>query len=153
MSVGQQIFLFFYAIVYGAFITLSDRWKPFAMEKGAKGFARFCLSMTFLAVLPFLYFSCAFLSLAGITRQLVLDVSSVIELMTVCALVAPIYGFYCFWAGIVLLNREKLYADETWKLLLDRGSVEFLDQRRAGLSLVWGLAWIVLPVVAARIVL
>ncbi len=144
MSTAQQLFLFFYAIVYGAFFTLSDRWKPFTFEKGPQGFARFCLSMTLLAAMPVVYFSYVFLTLGGWHAVFLRDSISFLRLFVIFVLVTPIYGFYCLWAGVVLLKRARFYTDTTWQLLLTRGTTN-LDERRAGRCLVVGLLCIVGP--------
>src|SRR5437016_2308255 len=131
MVPAQQIFLFFYAIVYGAFFTLSDRRKPFTFEKGPQGLARFSLSLTLLATMPVVYFSYVFLALSRQEAVFSQDWVTFLRLVGIFMMVAPIYGFYCLWAGVILLNRARFYADDTWTLLLKSASTDLSEPRAA----------------------
>lgn len=152
MSTAQQIFLFFYAIVYGAFFTLSDRWKPFTLERGRPGFIRFCVSMTLLGLLPIAYFSYVFLVLGDHNVAYSRDFCNFLRLLAVFALVAPTYGFYCFWEGVILLNRRTFYSDTTWEQLRERVPTELLDEKLVTRDLVLGSCCIAVPLVVRWLV-
>jgi len=147
MSTVQQIFLFFYAIIYGALFTLSDRWKPFTFERGREGRARFLLSLMFFGVLPVLYFSYVFLLLGSERQPLSVDLPSILRVASAFALVVPIYGFYSLWAGIVMLDRRRFYSDATWKLLREEAPAPFLDKEQAVWWLIAGTSCILGAVV------
>jgi hypothetical protein len=88
MNIRQQISLFFYAVLYGAFFTLSDRWKPFTFEVGGAGARRYWLSIGFLLGLPAIYFSHVFLVLGR--TPLSGEEIGCTQLLTLASLVTPI---------------------------------------------------------------
>lgn len=124
MSVPSQIFLLFYAVLFGAIFTISDRWRPFALPHRSKeGWRRFLLSVVFVGVLPIGYFLLAFpilLSISGSTR---------ICLGLAVYAVAPLVGFYFSWVWIVLWKKNMFYTREQQDLEPVRGSLQWVGDQ------------------------
>ncbi len=145
MTIAQQIFLLFYAILYGALFTLSDRWKPFIFESGKEGNARYLLSVILFGILPILYFYIAFSILARTQTAITGSWQGFLRFLLLFFLVTPIYGFYCIWGGIVLLKRDLFYANSTWDFIVHRNPLEGTTQRTAVKALVIGVILVVGP--------
>lgn len=105
MNSAQTIFSLFYAILFGAIFTISDRWRPFTCSgETREGRKRVNLSILLLGVFPVLYFLFTFSSLSSITLKGILSLGIVIYL------VVPLYAFYISWVMIVSFNKSKYYS-------------------------------------------
>jgi hypothetical protein len=129
---AQAIFTVFYAILYGAIFTISDKWRPFtyAGYKNHKGRKRICLSTLMLLLLPIIYFIVCFLALVnackiGSFSQAMLryfletGYDSVIECFSqgvtigiTIFLVSPVYALFSLWATRVSSCKDKYYSQQ-----------------------------------------
>ncbi len=150
---AQQIFLVFYGILYGAFFTLSDRWKPFAFENMREGRNRLVLSVVFLGLLPVVYFAWAFQRLPYLISGVFIEKQlSFPGLFLVMFFVTPVYGFYALWMGIVIGTQSKerfcFYKKDAWKRLLKQFSTAFEWKLSAPWSFVLGFFFTLVPALA-----
>jgi hypothetical protein len=107
MSIASQVFLLFYAVIYGALFTISDRWRPFSMRHGSRqGAWRSVLSVIFFGVFPGLYFIWAFL------RWLTIQGKDPVVLAVAIYSVAPLYAFHFIWSWFVRAHKDIFYSAE-----------------------------------------
>jgi hypothetical protein len=136
MSIPSQIFLLFYAVLFGAIFTISDRWRPFALpHKSREGWQRFLLSTVFFGVLPVGYLILVLPMLFSInaTTRTCLG-------LAVYA-VAPLVGFYFSWVWIVLWKRDNFYTPEQQELEPVRSSLQWVGKQPLSL---WAIALFIL---------
>ena len=107
MPIGAQVFALFYAVLYGALFTISDKWRPFFVRRGSRqGRKRLGLAVLFFGLLPVAYFVIA------------LDIWMRIQTINIWWLalaiysVLPLYAFHYAWSWIVQANRASFYAQE-----------------------------------------
>lgn len=106
MSVSSQVFLLFYAVIYGVLFTISDRWRPFFTHHRSKeSWYRFILSLLFFGILPVGYFLFVFPPLLYVTG------TSTLQIAISAYAVAPIISFYFIWIWIVLWQKDTFYTD------------------------------------------
>lgn len=105
LDIAQQVFIIFYAVLYGAIFTISDRWRPFfASPNSSKSISRLKLSFVLLGVLPIIYFLFMFTQLSHFDKTgwwLIFIIFSV----------APLYGIYNIWSWIVVSRKDKFFSD------------------------------------------
>lgn len=107
LTVGAQIFALFYAVLYGALFTISDRWRPFFVRHGSKqGKKRLLLALVFFGAFPAGYFV--------IALPVFLRVREVYAWVLPIAMysVLPLYAFHCGWSWIVQASRTTFYSPE-----------------------------------------
>ena len=102
MTNAQTVFTVFYAILYGAIFTVSDKWKPFsyAGSNNRKGLKRCICSLIMLVLIPVIYFIHCFAALA--------NTESAYSIL----LVSPLYALYSLWSMYVPFNKDKFYSEE-----------------------------------------
>jgi hypothetical protein len=121
MSTISQVFLLFYAVLYGAIFTISDRWRPFLMPRKCKQAGRrFALSTALLGILPVGYFLLAFPVLEST------DASSRGWLALAVYQAAPLMSFYFSWVWIVIWKKETFYSPEELRMEPTRTSMEWV---------------------------
>ena len=106
MNPSQTIFLLFYAVLYGAIFTISDKWKPFtyAGSDNPEGRKRVLSSVFFLVLLPVFYFILCVNSLSYICER------GSLKFLTPICLVSPLYAFYVLWAMLVSSKKDIFYS-------------------------------------------
>jgi hypothetical protein len=110
MKDTSQIFALFYAVLYGALFTITDKWRPVMGTFGCKGQRRLLASFVCYGLLPVCYFVVAFLRLESVRAT-----SLNIPLSIVC--VAPLVFFHFVWIWWVVPRRNRYY--ETYHLKHD----------------------------------
>jgi hypothetical protein len=104
MSIVSQVFLLFYAVIYGVVFTISGRWSPFFIRHSEKeGWYRLGLSLIFFGLLPVIYF------IIALPRLLIVSKSDGLNLFLAVYCVSPLIAFYFLWAWIVLGWPDKYY--------------------------------------------
>lgn len=107
MSIAAQIFALFYAVLYGALFTISDRWRPFFVRHRSKqGSYRLALSVLFFGFFPAAYFVIAFQVWMRVPGSKIW----LLALAMYCVL--PLYAFHCIWSWIVQGRRTIFYSSE-----------------------------------------
>ena len=101
----SEVFLVFYAVLYGVLFTLSDRWRPFFTSHTSRhGWKRLALSLVLLGLAPVSYL---ILILPKIAQKTSVDWYYVLFAVYE---VAPIGFFYILWVIITLRWREIFYS-------------------------------------------
>ena len=127
MSTTGQIFTLFFAVIYGALFTISDRWRPFFMShKSQEGIRRIFLSLIFFGVIPVIYFVFTFFVLAKTVSDGTF--SSILSPLAAVLFVMPLGAFYLIWLWIVIPNKEKFYSGHELKLEPVSNSFHWLDK-------------------------
>ena len=104
MSFPSQIFLLFYAVLYGVLFTLSDRWRPFySSHQEPHGWRRLLISLAMFGVLPVIYF------LLAVQKMMQVSSTDFFHLALAIYAVAPIGFFYVLWLFIVVPRRKFFY--------------------------------------------
>lgn len=108
MNSSQTIFSLFYAVLYGAIFTISDRWRPFtfAGSNNPEGHKRVNASLLLLGVFPVSYFILCFFSLSNICKM------GFFKLLMAIYLVSPLYAVYVLWAMLVSFQKNKFYSKQ-----------------------------------------
>lgn len=108
MNASQTIFSLFYAILYGAIFTISDRWRPFtfAGSNNPEGRKRVNSGILMLGLFPVAYFILCFFSLSHVCRI------GFFELLMTIYLVSPLYAIYVLWVMLVSFQKDKFYSKE-----------------------------------------
>src|SRR2546427_9980022 len=105
MSIASQIFALFFAVLYGALFTISDRWRPFFIRHDSReGWYRAAMATGCLGVCPVLYFVFAFEIMLGVAG------STWVQLVIAVYAVAPLVAFYFVWLWIILRDPKKAYS-------------------------------------------
>ena len=129
MSIASQVFLVFYAIIYGAVFAVSDRWRPFFVRRYEwQGVRRAVLSLFFFGFFPVLYFLVVFQLLLTNERK------DPVLLGVVIYSVAPLYAFLCIWAWIVVRWKDFFYCMEEQRLEPVRNSLDWLGSKAPSFS-------------------
>lgn len=109
MTIPSQVFLLFYAVLYGALFTITDKWRPLMGVFGPKGRNRLVLSVILYGLAPVLYFLRAFRQLQGVRAptyfNLLLSIYSVV----------PLVFFHFCWIWVVVPNVGRFYEDRHLK--------------------------------------
>jgi hypothetical protein len=101
----SQIFTLFYAVLYGAIFTLSDRWRPFYSSfEYEPQIRRHILSFFFFALFPVFYFISTLLELNKIS------VINHTSLFLSFYSVAPLGFFYICWSLYMRKYSDKYYS-------------------------------------------
>ena len=108
MNTAQTIFSVFYAVLYGAIFTISDRWRPFtyAGPNNPEGCKRFLLSLVLLVLFPVFYFILIFDPLSYICQR------GFLKLLLPIYLVSPLYAFFVLWVTCVSSNKNIYYSQQ-----------------------------------------
>ncbi len=107
MSIAAQMFALFYAVLYGALFTISDRWRPFFVRHGSKeGRNRLALAVLFFGLFPAAYF------VTALRVWLRVPGSEIPALALAMYSVLPLYAFHCVWSWIVQGGRTIFYSPE-----------------------------------------
>lgn len=123
MSIASQIFLLFYAVLYGILFTISDRWRPFATPHlSRQAWYRLALSVMCFGVLPVVYFLLALRLLMSV------DKSSTWHLALAIYAVAPLAAFHFSWIWIVLSRRNTFYSTNEQVLEPVKSSLEWVGE-------------------------
>jgi hypothetical protein len=105
MTVPNQVFLLFYAVLYGALFTITDKWRPLMGSFGCKGLRRLGASVVCYGLAPVSYFVVAFMQLEHLRKPTCVSLS--IPLSILC--VAPLIFFHFCWIWWVVPRRERYY--------------------------------------------
>lgn len=117
----SQIFTLFYAVLYGAIFTLSDRWRPFyRYSKEPNGFKRLLLSLVFLGLLPVLYFCLMIQILLNITCSV-----NILNTFAIIYAVAPLGSLYILWTFIIRRWYKSFYSDHELSLEPIKSTLEW----------------------------
>jgi len=144
-SVASQIFLLFYAVLYGALFTISDRWRPFASSHRSRtDLFRATLAAFFFGLLPIGYF------LWALPRLLLIAGTRTVDLLVAAYAVAPLAGFYFLWLWLVLRYRPTFYSAEQISLEPVKSSIQWIGDSPVSVTgvIVLTLALVVGPIVA-----
>ena len=111
LSIASQIFLVFYAVLYGALFTFSDRWRPFFMTHSSQqGWNRLLLSLFFFGVAPVVYLILVLPLLMLVAK------SSIISIGLAIYAIAPLVAFYLLWVWLVISWKDKFYSEQELQL-------------------------------------
>jgi len=150
MSISSQIFLLFYAVLYGAIFTISERWRPFNVANNPdKGWCRLVLSLIFLAGLPVVYFLLTFEGLLSVSTY------NTISLAVAVYAVAPLAAFYFLWGWIVTWGRNTFYSDNERKTEPLKSSLTWIGTGHitfVGASAIL-LVFLVFPIIAVSLLI
>jgi hypothetical protein len=104
MSLPSQIFLLFYAVLYGVLFTLSDRWRPFfSAQNEPHGWRRLIISLVLFGLLPVTYF------LLAMQKMTQASATDLFHLGIAIYAVAPLGFFYVLWLFIVVPRKDFFY--------------------------------------------
>jgi hypothetical protein len=108
MNTLQTIFSLFYAVLYGAIFTISDRWRPFtfAGPNNPEGRKRVISSLMLLVLFPVFYFILCFFSLSYTCKV------GFLKLLMTIYLVSPLFAVYVLWAMLVSLKKDNFYSEQ-----------------------------------------
>lgn len=102
-----QVFLLFFAVMYGVVFTISDRWRPFFMHhRTSQGWRRGLLSLIFFGLCPIGYFLVAFPILLRVSAD------SIVPMAVSAYAVAPLIAFYFIWIWIILWRPQMFYTEQ-----------------------------------------
>ena len=108
MKDTSQVFALFYAVLYGALFTITDKWRPLMGSFGCKGLRRLGASVVWYGLTPVSYFVVAFMQIEHLRKPTCLSLS--IPLSILC--VAPLIFFHFCWIWWVVPRRERYYEAE-----------------------------------------
>jgi hypothetical protein len=104
MPNASHVFVVFYAVLYGALFTISDRWRPFFVEHGsAQGILRWLWAAFCYGALPIGYF----LAVRYWFRTTRTDT---ISLLAAAYLMFPLVAFHTLWSWVVGANPDRFYS-------------------------------------------
>ncbi len=107
MPIACQVFLLFFAVMYGVIFTISDRWRPFFMHhRTSQGWRRSLLGLIFFGLCPIGYFLIAF------TLLLRVSTNSIVHMAVSAYAVAPLIAFYFIWIWIILWRPQIFYTEQ-----------------------------------------
>lgn len=123
MTVPSQIFTLFYAVLYGALFTITDKWRPLmGTAFSPRGWNRLLLSVALYGLAPVLYFVLAFTGFQGVRtvtpRDLLLSIYCV----------APLVFFHFCWIWMVAGEPDCYYEKDPWRSTIQ----ELVEQTKAG---------------------
>jgi hypothetical protein len=150
MNTAQTVFTVFYAVAWGALANVWPRWRAFDWalrnEPGEKACQRGILSLTFLNILPFIFFSSGLLLL----NNWVLHgywISIIIQIFLIALQSLTLFGFYRIWVSIVQCCKNTFYPEKSF----GKGGrynglrPEDLDRKYARKNLLVGLVYLIVP--------
>ena len=124
LNASQTIFSLFYAILYGAIFTISDRWRPFTMAGlSCAGWRRVFLSFGLLVVVPIAYFIVSLFSLSQVKEM------GPWKLLEIILLVSPLYASYVLWALCVSCRKKPFFSVRERRLLPVKESLHWTSNR------------------------
>ena len=124
MSIVAQVFLLFYAVLYGVLFTISDRWRPFFISHGSKeGWRRMGLSLVLYGIIPIGYFL--------LVLPMILEITNFdrISLGLAIYAVAPLIASYFLWVWLVISKKDEYYSKAEQQLEPVKSSLEWVAQR------------------------
>jgi len=125
LNIEQQVFMVFFAIIWGNVANVQPRWKAFQWPlfiSFSKARHRVVLSFLCLNLLPILFFGYVFWANSCYKYNNSLNTISVIIHSVIPAF--SVFGFYRLWLGIIEHSPNYFYAKSPYELNIEFRHIE-----------------------------
>jgi hypothetical protein len=163
MNDTQNVFVVFFAILWGTAANSQPRWKSFQFPlvfKSCQTTCRVILSIILLNILPILYFGWTLWMLSGNNLKITDWQPDTIALLLIHSVIPAFatFGFYRMWIGVVELNPTLYYFETSSNIPekfknIDEPTIESLKLNTgAGLrNIIYAFIYIIIGLICSQI--